>query len=77
MMKRVCVFCGSSVGAKAIYADAAREMGRLIASKRIGLVYGGGNVGLLVGMHSLGVAFDNFHFAVLFFIHVSRRQWHL
>jgi len=46
-MRRVCVFCGSSVGAKAIYADAAREMGRLIASKRIGLVYGGGNVGLM------------------------------
>jgi len=46
-MKRACVFCGSSVGAKAIYAEAAREMGRLIASKGIGLVYGGGNVGLM------------------------------
>ena len=46
-MKRVCVFCGSSVGAKAIYVDAAREMGRLIASKGIGLVYGGGDVGLM------------------------------
>jgi len=46
-VKRVCVFCGSSVGAKAVYAEAAREMGRLIASKGIGLVYGGGNVGLM------------------------------
>jgi len=46
-MKRVCVFCGSSVGSKAVYAEAAGEMGRLIASKGIGLVYGGGNVGLM------------------------------
>jgi uncharacterized protein (TIGR00730 family) len=46
-MKRVCVFCGSSVGAKPAYAEAAREMGRLIAKKGIGLVYGGGNVGLM------------------------------
>lgn len=30
-----------------MYADAAREMGRLLASKHIGLVYGGGNVGLM------------------------------
>ena len=46
-MKRVCVFCGSSVGVKSAYAEAAREMGRLIASRGIGLVYGGGNVGLM------------------------------
>ena len=46
-VKRVCVFCGSSVGARAVYAEAAREMGRLIASKGIALVYGGGNVGLM------------------------------
>ena len=46
-MKRVCVFCGSSVGVKAAYAEAARQMGRLIASKGIVLVYGGGNVGLM------------------------------
>ena len=47
VVKRVCVFCGSSVGVKAVYAEAAREMGRLLASKQIGLVYGGGNVGLM------------------------------
>ena len=46
-LKRVCVFCGSSVGVKAAYADAAREMGRLIAKKGLALVYGGGNVGLM------------------------------
>ncbi len=46
-MKRVCVFCGSSVGVKPVYTEAAHEMGRLIASRGIGLVYGGGNVGLM------------------------------
>ena len=46
-MNRVCVFCGSSVGTKPVYADAARAMGSLLASRGIGLVYGGGHVGLM------------------------------
>ena len=46
-MKRICVFCGSSPGARQEYIDAAREMGRALARRNIGLVYGGGNVGLM------------------------------
>src|SRR3954464_14944988 len=46
-MRRVCVFCGSSLGARAAYADAARAMGRLLARRGIGIVYGGGAVGLM------------------------------
>lgn len=46
-LKRVCVFCGSSPGARREYEQAAREMGRVLASRGIGLVYGGGNVGLM------------------------------
>jgi uncharacterized protein (TIGR00730 family) len=46
-MKRVCVFCGSSVGARVVYAETAKQLGRLLASKGVGLVYGGGNVGLM------------------------------
>lgn len=46
-MKRICVFCGSSPGARQEYVDAAREMGRALARRNIGLVYGGGNVGLM------------------------------
>jgi uncharacterized protein (TIGR00730 family) len=46
-MKRVCVFCGSSVGARPVYAEAAKEMGVLLAKKGIAIVYGGGNVGLM------------------------------
>ena len=46
-MRRLCVFCGSSVGNQAAYVDAAEAMGRLLAKRRIGLVYGGGHVGLM------------------------------
>ncbi len=46
-MKRLCVFCGASPGAKAEYSAAAREMGHLIAEKNIELVYGGGGLGLM------------------------------
>jgi uncharacterized protein (TIGR00730 family) len=46
-MQRICVFCGSAVGANPAYADAARRMGREMVSRGIGLVYGGGHVGLM------------------------------
>jgi hypothetical protein len=47
MLRRVCVFCGSSPGGREVYADAARTMGRTLAGQDIGLVYGGGSVGLM------------------------------
>lgn len=46
-MRRVCVFCGSSPGASSLYADVARQLGALLARRGLGLVYGGGNVGLM------------------------------
>lgn len=46
-MKRICVFCGSSLGEKAEYSEAAVTLGGLLARRGIGLVYGGGNVGLM------------------------------
>jgi hypothetical protein len=46
-MRRVCVFCGSNVGAHPAYADAAEAMGALLARRQVGIVYGGGNVGLM------------------------------
>jgi uncharacterized protein (TIGR00730 family) len=46
-MRRVCVFCGSSPGAGAGYADAAGRLGRALAGAGIGLVYGGAHVGLM------------------------------
>ena len=46
-MRRVCVFCGSSPGRSPAYAEAARAMGRTLALRGLGLVYGGGSVGLM------------------------------
>ena len=46
-MKRVCVYCGSSPGARPDYARAARDLGRTLASEGLGVVYGGSNVGLM------------------------------
>jgi uncharacterized protein (TIGR00730 family) len=46
-MRRLCVFCGSSVGNQPAYAEAAQAMGALLAARGIGLVYGGGHVGLM------------------------------
>lgn len=46
-MNRLCVFCGSSMGGKSIYAEAAQQMGQLLVERNITLVYGGGNVGLM------------------------------
>jgi uncharacterized protein (TIGR00730 family) len=43
----VCVFCGSSVGARPAYAEAARRVGGALAGHGLGLVYGGGRVGLM------------------------------
>jgi uncharacterized protein (TIGR00730 family) len=47
MLRRLCVFCGSSPGIQTSYAQVADEMGRLLAERAIELVYGGGNVGLM------------------------------
>ena len=45
--KWICVFCGSAVGARPEYAAAARELGRAIAERGYGLVFGGGSIGLM------------------------------
>jgi uncharacterized protein (TIGR00730 family) len=47
VLKRICVFCGSSIGRNREYGEAARRTGRLLAERGIGLVYGGGGTGLM------------------------------
>ena len=47
MKKKICVFCGSSVGENPAYERAAKDLGALIAKNNIELVYGGGKVGLM------------------------------
>ncbi len=46
-MPRICVFCGSSRGNRPAYREAAERVGSLLAGRGIGLVYGGGNIGLM------------------------------
>jgi uncharacterized protein (TIGR00730 family) len=46
-MKSIAVYCGASLGANPLYADAARALARALVEHNIGLVYGGGKVGLM------------------------------
>jgi uncharacterized protein (TIGR00730 family) len=46
-MKRLCVFCGSSPGARPAYSQVAADLGRALARGGFGLVYGGSKVGLM------------------------------
>lgn len=46
-MRRICVYCGSSSGSSPVLARSAEQFGRLLAEQGMGLVYGGGNVGLM------------------------------
>jgi uncharacterized protein (TIGR00730 family) len=46
-IRRLAVFCGSNPGARPEYAHAARAFGKLLASRGVGIVYGGSNVGLM------------------------------
>ncbi|XP_008782507.1 cytokinin riboside 5'-monophosphate phosphoribohydrolase LOG8-like [Phoenix dactylifera] len=62
--KRICVFCGSNSGNRAVFSDSALALGHELVKRRIDLVYGGGSVGLMGlvsrtvydgGCHVLGV----------------------
>ncbi|XP_039146857.1 cytokinin riboside 5'-monophosphate phosphoribohydrolase LOG1-like [Dioscorea cayenensis subsp. rotundata] len=62
--KKICVFCGSSLGKKKSYQDATIDLGKELVMKNIDFVYGGGNIGLMGlisqtlfdgGRHVLGV----------------------
>ncbi len=46
-MKRICVFCGSNPGAMPDYIREAVQLGHILAERKIGLVYGAGNVGIM------------------------------
>ena len=46
-MQSIVVYCGSNPGKKALYAEAAYELGVALAKRGIKLIYGGGNMGLM------------------------------
>ncbi|MDB5384032.1 MAG: family Rossman fold protein [Rhodospirillales bacterium] len=47
ILKRICVFCGAAIGNRPIYREAAVALGRAMAARGIGLVYGGGAIGMM------------------------------
>ena len=55
-MQRLCVFCGSSPGHDPAYATSAARLGRVLAERGIGLVYGGGRVGLMGALADAALA---------------------
>ena len=46
-MKRLAVYCGSATPADPVYIECARAVGRTLAMRGIGVVYGGGRLGLM------------------------------
>lgn len=46
-MRRLCVFCGSNPGHDPAYRALAEKLGRFLAVRGIGIVYGGGRIGLM------------------------------
>src|SRR3712207_4206190 len=46
-IRSICVYCGSGFGSDPVFVETAAELGRAMAEQGIGLVYGGGNVGLM------------------------------
>jgi hypothetical protein len=46
-MKRLAVYCGSASPADPVYIEAARAVGHALATRGIGVVYGGGRLGLM------------------------------
>lgn len=46
-MKRLAIYCGSATPADPTYIETARMIGRTLAERGIGVVYGGGRLGLM------------------------------
>ncbi len=47
MIRKICVYCGSGIGADPVFMEMAQKFGAEMARHKIGLVYGGGNLGLM------------------------------
>jgi len=46
-IKNICVFCGSNPGKEKEFLESANHLGRVLAERKIHLVYGGGSLGLM------------------------------
>lgn len=59
---RICVYMGSRDGSKPVYLEQSKALGKAMAARGHGLVYGGGNTGLMgaVADEMLGAGIDTF-----------------
>ena len=46
-MQRICVYCGSNTGARAVYREAAEELAEVLVHHELELVYGGASKGIM------------------------------
>jgi uncharacterized protein (TIGR00730 family) len=46
-IRKICVYCGSGEGTDPAFVTAAKSFGKILAENGIGLVYGGGEVGIM------------------------------
>ena len=46
-MKKICIYCGSSVGKSALYTEKAKDLAFAMAKRKKTLLYGGGDIGLM------------------------------
>jgi hypothetical protein len=46
-ISKICVYCGSSAGTDPAFVEAAKTLGAIMAENGVGLVYGGGNIGMM------------------------------
>lgn len=53
---RITVFCGSRAGARPVYLQAARDLGTALATRGLGLVYGGAKVGTMGALADAALA---------------------
>ena len=65
MIRNVAVFCASANGADPVYRTAAEELGRAMAARNIGLIYGGSNVGLMKAVAEAALTADGIVIGVI------------
>jgi uncharacterized protein (TIGR00730 family) len=46
-INKLAIFCGSKMGNDAVYANHAEQLGRILAERKIELIYGGGKNGIM------------------------------
>jgi uncharacterized protein (TIGR00730 family) len=64
-LRRVCVYCGSRSGRADRFSEAAEGLGRLLAGRGIGVVYGGASVGLMGAVADAALAAGGEVFGVI------------